>query len=145
MSCDDPMNRKTQDNSAFQGMRWVTGSACLLLLISVGLEVFAQQTFRTSSVATIILELFLAFWSYVLGIGLVLFVSVRWLVEWQRVRRKRAAMSRCSIAEPKSRGPEKPEQEGRQFRERDVAPVAPNPASRENEDGNKINSQTRVA
>ena len=125
----------------FQGMGWVAGITSLLLLISAGgLELFAQQTLGQTSVATILLTLFLAFWSYVLGIvGLVL--SVVW---WLHVRGKRAAMSGYASAEPRSRRLEKPELEA-QFLEHGVAPVVPSRSSRESDDRNKAASPSRVA
>src|SRR2546422_9174781 len=70
MTRGELMNSKTRENGAFQRTGWVVGSASLLLLISAGLELFVQQTLGHSSVGTVILALFLAFWSYVLGLGL---------------------------------------------------------------------------
>lgn len=136
------MNSKTQWNGGFQRMEWVVGSVSLLLLISAGgLELFAQQTLGQTSVATILLTLFLAFWSYVLGIvGLVL--SVVW---WLHVRGKRAAMSGYASAEPRSRRLEKPEPEDLQFLQQGVAPVVPSRSSRESDDRNKAASPSRVA
>ena len=119
------MNSKTRGNSVFQGMGWVVGSVSLLLLISAGLELFVQQTLGHNSVATIILALFLAFWSYVLGLVGLLFLSVRWLVSWRRLWVKPAAMSRYSPAESRSRRLEKLELRDHQFIEKGMAPVVP--------------------
>lgn len=77
-----PIKCTTQRNGRFQGIRWVAGNVSLLLLLTAGLQLFAHQTLRHSSAATIILALVLATWSYVLGLGLVLFLSVGWLIEW---------------------------------------------------------------
>jgi len=139
------MTSKTRENGVFQGMGWVVGSVSLLLLISAGgLELFAQQTLGQASVATILLTLFLAFWSYVLGLVGLLFLSVRLLVSWRRVRVKRAAMSRYSPAKPMSRRLEKAELEV-QFLEHGVAPVVPSRSSGEIDDRNKATSPSRVA
>lgn len=104
------MNSKTRENGAFQWTVWVVGGASLLFFISAGLELFVQRTLGHSSVAIVILDLFLAFWSYVLGLGLLLFLSVWCLVRWHRERVTRLAISRYAPAEPRSRGLEKPEQ-----------------------------------
>lgn len=122
------------------------GSAMsLLLLISAGLELFVQQTLGHNSVATVLLALFLALWSYVLGLGVLLFLAMWWLVEWRRVRVKRAAMSSDSSAGPRSRHLEKPELQDPQYLQQGVAPVVPSRSSRDNDDGNKTTNRTRVA
>ena len=95
-----PIKSTTQRNGRFQGMRWVAGNACLLLLVSAGLQLFAHQTLGYSSAATIILALVLATWSYVLGLGLVLFLSVGWPIEWLHLRVKRAAMNASQAVLP---------------------------------------------
>ena len=145
MTSGDLMNSKTRENGAFQRTGLVVGSASLLLLISAGLELFVQQTFGHDSVATVLLALSLAFWSYVLGLGVLLFLAVRWLVEWRRVRVKRAAMSRDAPAGPRSRRLEKPEMEGPLSFQQGVAPVVPSRSSRDSDDGNETNNRTRVA
>src|SRR6266850_1466180 len=134
------MNSKTQGNAVYQGIGWVVGIASLLLLISAGLELFVQQTLGHSSVGTVILALFLAFWSYVLGLGLLLFLSVRWLV-----RAARAAVSRYAPAEPRSRRLEKPELEAHQYLEHGVATSVPIRSTRAGDNENETNSLTRVA
>jgi hypothetical protein len=139
------MNNKTQGNAVFQGMGWVAGIASLLLLISAGLELFVQQTLGHSSVATVLLALFLGFWSYVLGLGLLLFLSVRWLVRWRRVRVTRAATSRYAPAAPRSRRLEKPELESPISFQQGVAPVVPSRSPKESVDENEPNNLTRVA
>ncbi len=140
------MNSKTRENGVFQRMGRVVGSVSLLLLISAGgLELFAQQTLGQVSVATILLTLFLAFWSYVLGLVGLLFLSVRWLVSWRRVQVKRAGMSRYSLAEPRSRRLEQPELESPQFLQQSMARVVPTRSSTESDDRNKATSPSRVA
>jgi hypothetical protein len=139
------MNSKTQGNAVFQWMGWVAGIASLLLLISVGLELFVQQTLGYSSAGTVILALFLAFWSYVLGLGVLLFLAMWCLVEWRRVRATRAAMSRYAPAESRSRRLEKPELEGPLSFQQGVAPVVPSRSPKESVDENESNNLTRVA
>ena len=139
------MNSKTRGNGGFQGMGWVGGSAVALLLISAGLTLFVGQAVGQASVATILLALYLASLSYVLGlVGLVL-LSVWWLVKWRRVRVTRAAMSRYAPTEPRSRRLDKPELEDPQILQQAVTPVVPSRSSRESDDKNKTISPSRVA
>jgi len=140
------MHSKTRENGEFPRTGWVVVGASLLLLISAGLELFVQQTLGQNDVATIILALTLAVWAYVLGLGVFLVLTVWWLVEWRRVRGKRAAMSRYSPLEPRSEGLEEPEPEGSQFLEHDdMSPIVPSRLSRHSDDRNKVTSSTRVA
>lgn len=90
------MNRTTQENGVFQGKGWLAGGASTLLIIGAGLELFAQHADEQVSVAAMLLALYLSFWSYVLGIGGLLFFSACWLVEWRREQAKRSAVSRPS-------------------------------------------------
>ena len=145
MISGDLMNSKTRKNGAFQRTGWVVGSACLLLLISAGLELFVQQTLGHNSVATVILVLLLALWSYVLGLGMLLVLAVWCLVAWRRVPVKRAAMSSDSSAGPRSRHLETPELRDPQYLQQGVAPVVPSRSSRESDDGNETTNRTRVA
>jgi dolichyl-phosphate-mannose--protein O-mannosyl transferase len=145
MTSGDLMNSKTRESGECPRTGWVVGSASLLLLISVGLELFVQQTLGHNSVATVILALFLALWSYVVGLGVLLFLAIWSLVEWRRVRVKRAAMSSDSSAGPRSRHLEKPELGAPQYLQQGVAPVVPSRSSRDSDDGNKIDNRTRVA
>ena len=96
-------------NGKISWMGWVAGGAGLLLLLGADLELFVQQTLGHHSVATVILAHYLAVWSYVLGLGVLLFFAVWWLVEWGRARVKQAAMSSDVSAGPRSRPLEKPE------------------------------------
>jgi len=141
----DLMNSKTRENGEFQWTGWVVGGASLLLLISAGLELFVQQTLEHNSVATVILALLLALWSYVLGLGMLLVLAVWCLVAWRRVPVKRAAMSSDSSAGPRSRHLETPELRDPQYLQQGVAPVVPSRSSRESDDGNETTNRTRVA
>lgn len=145
MISGDLMNSKTRENGEFQRTGWIVGSASLLLLISAGLELFVQQTLGHNSVATVILALLLALWSYALGLGILLVLAVWCLVAWRRVRVKRAAMSSDSSAGPRNRHLEQPELRTPQYPQRGVAPVVPSRSSRESEDGNETTNRTRVA
>jgi hypothetical protein len=100
------MNSKT---GKFSWTGWVVGGASLLLFLSADLELFLQQTLGHRSVATVILAHYLAFWSYVLGLGVLFFFAVWWLVEWGRAGAKQAAMSSDASAGPRSQHLEKPE------------------------------------
>ena len=102
------MYRKTRGNGVFQGMGWMIGSVSMLFLISVGLEVFVRQAFRQASIATILLALSLASWSYVLGLVGLIFLTVWWLLKWRSVRIERAVMREHPPAEPSCRPVENP-------------------------------------
>jgi hypothetical protein len=141
----DVMKSTTRENGLFQWTGWVVGSASLLLLLSVGLELFVQGTLRHSNVATVILGLFLAFWSYLLGLGLLVVLSVWCLMRVRRVRVTRAAISRYPPAESRNRGLEKPEQEAHQDLEHWVAGGIPIRSTRAGDTENETNSLTRVA
>ena len=145
MISSDLMNSKTRENGEFQRTGWIIGSASLLLLISAGLELFVQQTLGHNSVATILLALYLATWSYLLGLVGLLFLSVRRLLRWRSVRIQRAVMSQYSPAEPTSRYLEQPELRDPQYFQQGVAPVVPSRSSRESDDRNKATSPSRVA
>lgn len=136
------MNNKTRENGEFQRTGWVVGSASLLFLLSAGLELFAQQTLMHNSMATVILALYLAFWSYVLGLGVLLVLAMWCLVQWRRVGVNRAAISSDSSAGPRSQHLETPELRDLQ---QGVAAVVPSRSSRVSDDGNERNNQTRVA
>jgi hypothetical protein len=62
-----------------------------LLVTSLGLQLLAHQTFGQTDVATLLLALYLAFWSSVLGIAGFLLLAIRWLSEWRRTRVGRTA------------------------------------------------------
>ena len=119
------MDSKTREYGTFQWMGWGVANASLLLLISAGLELFVQGTLGHSSVATVLLDRFLAFWSFVLGLGLLFFLSLGWLTRWGHVRVTRAAMSNSLPAKSMSWGLEKPEQEAHQHLDHEVAAGVP--------------------
>jgi hypothetical protein len=147
----DLMNIKTQKDEGRHGIGWPAGIVGGLLLISVGLDLLAHPVFGLTDAATLILSLYLGFWTYVLGIvGFVILSTKwlvdRWLVDWRRVQLTRTTMSRYSPLEPRSERLEEPESDGSQFLEHDdVSPVIPSRLSRHSEDRNKVTSSTRVA
>lgn len=142
----DLMNITTQRDEGRQGIGWPAGIVGGLLLISTGLELLVHPVFGLTDAATLILSLYLGFWTYVLGIVGFLILSTKWLVDWRRMRLTRTTMSRYSPIEPRSEGLEEPELEGSQFLEHDdVSPIVPSRSSRHSEDRNKVTSSTRVA
>lgn len=144
MNSGDVMKRKMWVTRALRTRGWIIGSAAVLLLLSAGgLTLLAQHALEQGNVASVLLALHLASWSYVLGIvGLVL-VPVLELIE--RFRVKRAAMSRYSPAEPRRRDFEQPEMEGTPSLQRDVVSVALSRLSRQSDDRHKATSSTKVA
>jgi hypothetical protein len=140
------MNIKTQRDEGRQGIGWPAGSVGGLLLISAGLDLLAHPVFGLTDAATLILFLYLGFWTYVLGFVGFLILSTKWLVDWQRVRLTRTPMSRYFLLEPRSERLEEPGLEGSQFVEHDdVSPIVPSRSSRHSDDRNKVTTSTRVA
>jgi hypothetical protein len=146
MSSGDVMKSKIWANRVLQSREWVLGSAVALLLISAGgLALLAQHAREQANVATLLLAIYLGFWSYVLGlIGLFLTLAW-WLVSRRRLRVTRSAMSRYAPAEPRRRHLATPEPEHSHFLQQEVAPVASSRSSMEVEDKDQSNSRTRVA
>jgi hypothetical protein len=141
------MKRKIWANQVLPTWGWVSGSAAVLLLLCAGgLTLLAQQAQEQTNVVTGLLALYLASWSYVLGL-VGLFLSVAWwLVNWRRVRLTRTTTSRYSPAEPRRRHLERPEMEGPQFPQQDVAPAVPSRLSGQSDDRSKAASpSSRVA
>lgn len=71
------------------------GSISLLLLMTAaGLELFGRQELKQDNLTVALLALYLAFWSYVLGLGTA-FLGLVWsLVSRRRARLMRRTMSR---------------------------------------------------
>src|SRR5262245_37346201 len=145
------MNFNTQRERGRQTIGWPAGIVGGLLLLSVGLQLLAQPMFGLTDAATLILSLYLGFWTYVLGIVGFLLLSVTWVVDWwlgdwRRVRLTRTTMRRSSPAEEPNEGLETLEREGPQLLGHDdVSPIVPSRSSRHIEDRNKLTSSTRVA
>ena len=140
------MKSKTLANRVLQSREWIIGSAVALLLISAGgLALLAQHAPEQANVATLLLAIYLGFWSYVLGL-IGLFLSLAWwLVSRRRLWVTQSAMSRYSPAEPRRRHLVTPEPEHSHFLQQEVAPVASSRSSMEVEDKDQSNSRTRVA
>lgn len=131
MSHGDRMKSKIRGNILFQPMGWVLATVSILLLVAAGgLALFAEQAREQAGVATLLLALFLASWSYVLGIvGLILF-PVSWLVA-SRMQLKQAAMIKFS------RTPETRVLEADQFPDPGATIDGPNRSTRHGRDGNQ--------
>ncbi|MEW6247136.1 MAG: hypothetical protein AB1555_10555 [Nitrospirota bacterium] len=86
------MTNKTRRNSRSQklNMKWMAGSVSLLL-ISAALESFAEHAPADTGAGTMILAVFLAFWSSVLGAVGVFASALWWLVGWLGGQAKDAA------------------------------------------------------
>src|SRR5262249_44829358 len=81
------MDRKIREQGVFEGLgSWMVGSVSLLFFFSAGLEFFVRETFRQLSIATVLLALSLATWSFVLGLGFLLVFLVWWFVKWRHER-----------------------------------------------------------
>ena len=122
------MNIITQDDGRIRGIGWLAGSTGTMLLISLGLELLAHQIFGQTDVSTLLLALYLAFWSSVLGVVGFLVLSIKWLVERRRPRADRGA-----------------DLENHQCIELGVAPVAPSRLAMESTDTDKSRNFNRVA
>src|SRR5262245_45406240 len=99
MTSDHLMDRKTREQGVFEGLGlWMVGSVSLLFLFSAGLEFFVRETFRQLSIATVLLALSLASWSFVLGLGFLFVFLVWWFVKWRHGRVNLQIMSGSSSA-----------------------------------------------
>ena len=90
------MNTQTQEYGGIQGIGWLAGTVGALLFISAGLGLLVHQVFGQTDMDTLLWALYLGFWTSVLGIVGFLVLSIRWSVDWRRVRTNRAAMNRLS-------------------------------------------------
>lgn len=88
----DLMNNTLQEESRGHPIGWLTGLVGGLLLISLGLELLANQVFGHTDVGTLLWALYLGFWSFVLGTTGFLLLAGQWLVEWQHVGRNKIPM-----------------------------------------------------
>ena len=82
----DLVNATIQKESSGHHTGWLTGFIGGLLLISLGLELLAQQVFGHTDVGTLLWALYLGFWSFVVGVTGFLFLTVQWLVETKKLR-----------------------------------------------------------
>lgn len=145
MGSSDVMKSKTRTNHVFHTREWVVGSAAVLFLLSAGgLTLLAQYTREQANVAAELLALHLASWSYVLGIVGLLVLPVLELIDWLRMRVKRAVIRRYSSAEPRRRA-EKSKLEGVQSTRRSGGPLLANSSSRKGDEENENIGLNRVA
>jgi hypothetical protein len=85
------MNTRIQRDTPSRGIGWLAGTVGGLLLISLGLELLAHQTFGQTDVATFLLAVYLAFWFSVFGIVGFVVLAIAWLVTPRRRRANRVA------------------------------------------------------
>ena len=140
MSHGDRMKSKIRGDILFQPMEWVLAIISVLLLLAAGgLALFGEQAREQASVPTLLLALFIASWSYALGIVGLVFLPVLWLVA-SRMRLKPAAMIKLN------RTPETRVLETDQFSEPDATIDGANRLIRHRRDGNQSGqSHQRVA
>ena len=115
------MNLNTDANGFSHTVKWLLGGAVLLLLSADALALFAKQGLEQDNVAIRLLVLYVASWSYALGIVGVVSSLVWWLVEWRGGQAAQTALKPYFHAEPRRRYFEEPE--GPQFLPPDVALV----------------------
>ena len=139
------MNIITLGDGEIRGVGWLVGGTGTFLLISLGLELLAHQIFGQTDMATLLLALYLAFWSLGLGIVGFLMLSIRWLGGWWHVRANRVVTSRDSTIKPRQKHLEEPKQGCPQFLEQGLAPAARIRPSKESNDKDAPKSFTRVA
>ena len=140
MSHGDRMKSNIRGDILFQPMEWVLAIISVLLLLAAGgLALFGEQAREQASVPTLLLALFIASWSYALGIVGLVFLPVLWLVA-SRMRLKPAAMIKLN------RTPETRVLETDQFSELDATIDGANRLTRHPRDGNQSRqSHQRVA
>jgi len=97
------MKNGTHAKNVLYGTGWIVGSAGTFLLISAGLEFFVRQTVEQTSFPTILELLYLAFWSYVVGVVLLMVAPVWLFITWLLARVNRHAMKKRAHVEPKIR------------------------------------------
>jgi hypothetical protein len=116
----------------------------MFLLISAGLEFFVRQTVDQTSFPTILEVLYLAFWSYVIGIALLLLLPIGLVVGWLRARGDRSLL-KGTPATSMSRRVEEPVLEGRGSEARGSASGPSRSISDHAAGTEEANSLTRVA
>ena len=97
----DCMTTKTQRDARTREIGWLAGMVGGLLLIGLGLELLAHQTFGQTDMATFLLAVYLAVWFSVLGIVGFVILAITWLISWWRLPSNR-------IADPEGHGCSQP-------------------------------------
>ena len=88
------MNTQIQHN-----MQRVVGTAAALVLVGIGLNVFVFETLGSFDAASVILALYVALWTFVLGdIGLIL--SALWYFKSRKVVHADQRSAQAAAAEP---------------------------------------------
>jgi hypothetical protein len=97
------MNNRTHTKNMFKATAWIIGIAGAFLLVSAGIEFFVRQTVDQTSFPTILELLYVAFWSYVVGVVLLIVAPVWLFISWLRAWVKQYAVSTRTEVEPRSR------------------------------------------
>src|SRR5688572_15537332 len=97
------MKNGTHTKSVLNGTGWIVVSAGTFLLISAGLEFFVRQTVEQTSFPTILELLYLAFWSYVVGVVILIIAPVWLFISWLLARGNHYAMNKRARVAPRSR------------------------------------------
>jgi hypothetical protein len=140
------MQTRNQEDGRGQGDGWLVGIVGGLLFVGLGFELLAYQAFGQTDIGTLLWAVYLGFWSSVLGAIGFLFLVVRWLIAWRRVRASRVAMNRFSSTESKGSRFEDLELEAPpQTLQQGVASVGPGRSSWDCHDRDEAKSQTKVA
>ncbi len=140
------METTIQRDGRIQHVGWPIGIVGGLLLISLGLELLAQQTFGQTDVGTLLWALYVGFWSFVLGTTGFLLLAAWWLIEWRRIRANTLAMNRLPSTESTSRHFEKSELDALfPALQQSMTSVVPGRPPWECHDQNEAGDQTKVA
>jgi|SRR5690348_15267459 len=97
------MNNRTHTKNMLKATAWIMGTAGAFLLLSAGLEFFVRETVDQTSFPTILELLYVAFWSYVVGVGLLIVAPVWLFISWMRAWVKEYAVNTRTHIEPRGR------------------------------------------
>jgi hypothetical protein len=97
------MYKRSHANNMFKATAWIIGIAGAFLLVSAGLEYFVRQTVDQTSFPTILELLYVAFWSYAVGVVLLIVAPVWLFISWMRAWVKEYAVSTRTRVEAKGR------------------------------------------
>lgn len=96
------MHDTVRQNEESERIGWFAGAVIALLLLSLGFELLAHQVFGPTSMAVMLLSLYLGVWGAALGIAGFIVLSIRWLTEARQLKRRRAAIDLPLRDEPGS-------------------------------------------
>src|ERR1051325_6239419 len=97
------MNNRTHTKNMLKATAWIIGTAGAFLLLSAGLEFFVRQTVDQTSFPTILELLYVAFWSYVVGLVLLVVAPVWLFISWMRAWVKEYAVNTRIRLQPSGR------------------------------------------